>query len=102
MPSEIRELEELEPMILKRENLRENLQKLYWKSRQSFIGYAYKKKEITKFLKGKLEELTKLEIPGKDTESNPIFLVARSFDINRPGTEIKNIHGGVLGGILKK
>ena len=49
-----------------------------------------------------LEELSKLEIPKRDIESNPIFLIARSFDINKPGTEIKNIHGGVLGGILKQ
>ena len=31
-----------------------------------------------------------------------MFLVARSFDINRPGTDIENLRGGVLGGILKK
>jgi translation initiation factor 2 subunit 3 len=49
-----------------------------------------------------LEELCKISIPEKDTKSEPIFLIARSFDINKPGTEIKNIHGGVLGGILKK
>jgi len=49
-----------------------------------------------------LEELCKIEIPKKDLEANPIFLVARSFDINKPGTEIKNLKGGVLGGILKK
>ena len=48
------------------------------------------------------EELCKIEIPKKDENSKPIFLIARSFDINRPGTEIKNLHGGVLGGILKQ
>jgi translation initiation factor 2 subunit 3 len=48
------------------------------------------------------EELCKLEIPEKDTKSDPIFLVARSFDINRPGADISNLKGGVLGGILKK
>jgi len=48
------------------------------------------------------EALTKIEIPKKDESSNPIFLIARSFDINKPGTEIKNLHGGVLGGILKQ
>jgi translation initiation factor 2 subunit 3 len=30
------------------------------------------------------------------------LLVARSFDINKPGTEISKLRGGVLGGILKK
>ncbi len=49
-----------------------------------------------------LEELCKLEIPERETDADPIFLVARSFDINKPGTEIKNLNGGVLGGILKK
>ena len=49
-----------------------------------------------------LEEICKLKIPKKDIESKPIFLIARSFDINHPGTKIKNLHGGVLGGILKQ
>ena len=48
------------------------------------------------------EELCKIKIPERNEKSEPIFLVARSFDINRPGTEIKNLHGGVLGGILKQ
>jgi len=49
-----------------------------------------------------LEEITLLEIPKKDESSKPIFLVARSFDINKPGTKINNLKGGVLGGILKE
>ena len=49
-----------------------------------------------------LKQICELKIPEKDTKSSPVFLVARSFDINKPGTEIKNLNGGVLGGILKK
>ena len=49
-----------------------------------------------------LEELTKLEIPKKEIDTKPIFLIARSFDINRPGISIDKLKGGVLGGILKK
>ncbi|MCK5624261.1 translation initiation factor IF-2 subunit gamma [Candidatus Pacearchaeota archaeon] len=49
-----------------------------------------------------LEELCKLEIPKRDDTTEPIFLVARSFDINKPGSLILNLKGGVLGGILKK
>ena len=49
-----------------------------------------------------LEELCKLEIPKKQINIEPIFLIARSFDINKPGTIIKGLKGGVLGGILKK
>src|SRR3989338_5366068 len=31
------------------------------------------------------ETLATLEIPKRDMDSNPIFMVARSFDINKPG-----------------
>jgi len=49
-----------------------------------------------------LEELCKLEIPKKEIDTKPIFLIARSFDINKPGTKINDLKGGVLGGILKE
>jgi len=49
-----------------------------------------------------IESLAQLEIPKRDTESEPIFLIARSFDINKPGTGADKLHGGILGGILKK
>ncbi|MBU2104486.1 MAG: translation initiation factor IF-2 subunit gamma [Nanoarchaeota archaeon] len=48
------------------------------------------------------EELSKIEIPKREINSEPVFLVARSFDVNKPGTEIEKLNGGVLGGILKK
>ncbi len=48
------------------------------------------------------EELCKLEIPQRQINTEPIFLIARSFDINKPGTKISKLKGGVLGGILKK
>jgi translation initiation factor 2 subunit 3 len=51
----------------------------------------------------KLKELLlEIKIEKRDTESKPEFIIARSFDINKPGTEIKNLHGGVIAGILKK
>ncbi|RLE47256.1 MAG: translation initiation factor IF-2 subunit gamma [Candidatus Methanomethylicota archaeon] len=49
-----------------------------------------------------LEYLCKIEIPSRDEKGDPIFLVARSFDVNRPGKSIEDLNGGVLGGILKK
>jgi len=49
-----------------------------------------------------LKELAEIKIPKRNLNDKPIFLVARSFDINKPGTEIKNLNGGVLGGILKQ
>lgn len=49
-----------------------------------------------------IEKLATLEIPQRNLDSDPVFLIARSFDINKPGTEIKNLNGGVIGGILKR
>lgn len=49
-----------------------------------------------------IEELSKIEIPKRDISSPPIFIIARSFDINRPGKAISELNGGILGGILKK
>ena len=49
-----------------------------------------------------LEELLKIEIEKKKADENPIFFIARSFDINKPGTKVKELHGGVLGGALKQ
>jgi len=40
--------------------------------------------------------------PARDPKSTPIMFVARSFDINKPGTKIDAIVGGVLGGSLKQ
>ncbi|MFC1723474.1 translation initiation factor IF-2 subunit gamma [Nanoarchaeota archaeon] len=38
--------------------------------------------------------------PKRDPKKNPTFFIARSFDINKPGSKPKNIVGGVLGGAL--
>jgi translation initiation factor 2 subunit 3 len=48
------------------------------------------------------KEILSIEIPKRNTKSMPIFLIARSFDINRPGTEISKVHGGVIAGLLKQ
>ncbi len=49
-----------------------------------------------------LEELCKIKIDERKMEGKPIFLIARSFDINKPGSVIETLHGGVLGGALKQ
>ena len=36
--------------------------------------------------------------PKASSSEQPIFYVARSFDINRPGTPAKDLKGGVIGG----
>lgn len=48
------------------------------------------------------ELLLDIPIPKRDLNSKPEFLIARSFDINKPGTKIQNIHGGIIAGVLKK
>ena len=48
------------------------------------------------------KEILKFPIPEHNASGNPIFFVARSFDVNKPGVPIKNLAGGVLGGTLKQ
>ena len=40
--------------------------------------------------------------PSRDINKDPIMLVARSFDINKPGTKPQQLLGGVLGGTVKQ
>ncbi len=40
--------------------------------------------------------------PSRDMSKDPMMFVARSFDINKPGTEINDMVAGVLGGSLKQ
>ncbi|MCK5234439.1 MAG: translation initiation factor IF-2 subunit gamma [Candidatus Aenigmarchaeota archaeon] len=41
-----------------------------------------------------------IKTPSRDDKKSPKMLVARSFDVNRPGTEIKSLTGGIIGGGL--
>jgi len=43
-----------------------------------------------------------LKTPKRNLEKEPIMLIARSFDINRPGANPEALVGGVLGGALKQ
>jgi translation initiation factor 2 subunit 3 len=38
--------------------------------------------------------------PTRDLELSPLFYVARSFDINKPGTKPADLEGGVIGGTV--
>jgi len=40
--------------------------------------------------------------PKRDPKKDPIMYIARSFDINKPGSFSKDLTGGVLGGALKE
>ena len=78
--------------------------------------------EIEKFIKGKTIENSpiiplsahhnanidlliktieeKIPTPKRNLSADPIMQVLRSFDINRPGTEVENLAGGVIGGSI--
>lgn len=45
-----------------------------------------------------LDEIMKIELPERDTKSDPVMYIARSFDVNKPGSKIEEIVGGVIGG----
>ncbi|MBW3012628.1 translation initiation factor IF-2 subunit gamma [Candidatus Woesearchaeota archaeon] len=40
--------------------------------------------------------------PDRDPNADPLMFVARSFDINKPGSDPVNLKGGILGGSLKQ
>src|SRR3989338_3759427 len=48
------------------------------------------------------EAIAEIPIPKRDENATPIFIIARSFDINKPGTKPEGLHGAVLGGTLKQ
>jgi len=49
-----------------------------------------------------LKEIVNLKILKRDLDKNPVFVVARSFDVNKPGTRPEGLSGAVLGGTLKQ
>ncbi|AWR97169.1 translation initiation factor IF-2 subunit gamma [Acidianus sulfidivorans JP7] len=42
----------------------------------------------------------KIPTPQRDMTQEPIMLVIRSFDVNKPGTSVDDLVGGVLGGSI--
>ncbi len=48
------------------------------------------------------EAIVEIPIPERHEDAVPIFIIARSFDINKPGTKPEGLHGAVLGGTLKQ
>ncbi|MFZ8907383.1 MAG: translation initiation factor IF-2 subunit gamma [Nitrosopumilaceae archaeon] len=41
-----------------------------------------------------------IKTPDRDESKDTVMHVLRSFDVNKPGTKLKNIKGGVIGGSL--
>ena len=42
----------------------------------------------------------KIPIPIRDFTSKPRLIVIRSFDVNKPGSEVDDLKGGVAGGSI--
>jgi translation initiation factor 2 subunit 3 len=42
----------------------------------------------------------RIPIPPRDFTASPRLIVIRSFDVNKPGTEIAALKGGVAGGSI--
>lgn len=61
-------------------------------SAQHRVGLGYLMKAIDE----------KIHSPVRDPNKEPVMLVARSFDINKPGITPEKLVGGVLGGSLKQ
>ncbi|MDE1869226.1 MAG: translation initiation factor IF-2 subunit gamma [Candidatus Micrarchaeota archaeon] len=49
-----------------------------------------------------LEMIANMPKPVRDTASDPLMYVVRSFDVNKPGVEADRIAGGVIGGAIIK
>ncbi len=47
-----------------------------------------------------LGEIASIKVPDRDKSADPMMYVARSFDVNKPGTAIKDLVGGVVGGSI--
>jgi len=42
----------------------------------------------------------RIPVPVRDFTSSPRLIVIRSFDVNKPGTEVDDLKGGVAGGSI--
>jgi translation initiation factor 2 subunit 3 len=90
--------------LVDREQARENYQEI-----QSFVeGTVAEDAPVVPVSAGQEVNLdvlidaveTEIPTPDRDPDATPRMQVARSFDINRPGTTWESLTGGVLGGSL--
>jgi translation initiation factor 2 subunit 3 len=47
-----------------------------------------------------LDYICRIPIPIRDFTSPPLMTILRSFDVNKPGSKIEELRGGVVGGSL--
>lgn len=87
----------------------EKTAKASYDSIRKFLGREYEKVEIIPVsaqqginIDEVLRAIAEIKVGERNLKSTPVFVIARSFDINRPGSLPKNLKGAVLGGSLKK
>lgn len=90
--------------LVNKEQARKN-----YKEIKEFLGEKYSKSNIIPIsaqqevnIEEILKALVSIPIKKRNGNAKPVFIVARSFDINKPGTAPKDLHGAVLGGMLKQ
>ena len=44
--------------------------------------------------------MKKIPVPIRDFISEPRLIIIRSFDVNKPGSEVEELRGGVAGGSI--
>lgn len=76
---------------------------------KKFLGKKYENAEIIPVsaqqgvnISEILRALAEIPLPKRNLDHSPIFIIARSFDINKPGAKPSDLHGTVLGGTLKE
>jgi translation initiation factor 2 subunit 3 len=76
---------------------------------KKLLGERYSNSEIIPVsaqqgvnIKELLRVIAEFPIPKRKENEEAVFLVARSFDINKPGTIPSKLNGAVLGGALKQ
>merc|ERR1712038_1507746 len=59
--------------------------------------------EILSFIEVVCEYIEKkIPVPLRDFTSDPHLIIIRSFDVNKPGSEVEDLKGGVAGGSILK
>jgi len=88
--------------VLNRKKEVEDIMKIYDISPLIYIPTSFNKKIGLNYLIFHIMKNFNINSYKKKMNEDVLFLVSRTFDINKPGTELDNVKGGVVGGTLLK
>jgi translation initiation factor 2 subunit 3 len=88
--------------------MREDAARANYKDIQKFIRHTIAEKapiipisaQLKLNIDAVLDAITALPVPVRDFTRPPHMMIIRSFDVNKPGTEIDALKGGVAGGSI--